>query len=560
MLHPSSAEGSWNSDYRLHGISTIDHSLFAHESLRSCSKQFMSISDRLRTSIRFTAEEQCSVECYMQKLPHLNSLTIEYNTKTDNIRRSLASLHKVSPKLKALFINCKEVASFEASSPCRIALKSSVSESLSGTNTLANHLHPWRRYLKRLELINTESRSSTSHTCSVMLGCLSQLVCLEVLKVQSSELFQTANIAGCLSLLQLTLIGQHRRNRIHGLSLDVTSCTFLQELSCKHCSLEHLKVRGLKVLQHVNLSGNAVSELDLSTCTALASLNCSGNRLQALDMTSCPKLQTLHCCGNPLSQLILSGCTLLSTLTCGSINLNLCELDLSSCTALRSLQCGEVAGLINMDLRNCLHLEELCVESTSDVHSINMAGLEELRRVKLDGVDTAVVDLTGCTALQLLVCRECPKLTTLCLLGCSELHSLMVQRCGLRDIDLISCKHLGHLDCRETPLEALVLTSCVELGTILCSESLFKTLDVSPSAPTLEFLYCDGSPSLEVLRATGCSMLKVLDCRDCPQLRELNCDGCLSLTQLSCEGCGKFSDQSEALLLAAKGPFSRERW
>lgn len=550
MLHSSNAKGAWNRDCGPHYISIMDHNSFAHEALRSCSKQLMSISDGLRTSIRFSAGEQCIVERYLQKLPHLDRLIIDYNTKTDSVRSSLDSLHEVLPKLKSLFINCKEM-SFEASSPCMTALANSVSDSKLGTNTLANHLLPWSRYLKRLELINTENRSSTSQTCSVMLGCLSQLICLEVLKVKSSELFQTANIAGCTSLLQLTLIGQHRRNRIHGLSLDVTSCTFLQELSCLHCSLENISISGLKSLQHVDFSGNAVSELDLSTCTALTSLNCSGNRLEALNMTSCTQLETLHCCGNPLSQLILSGCSLLSTLTCGSVNFTLSGLDLSNCTSLRSLQCAEVVGLTNLDLRKCLHLEQLCVESISDLQSINLAGLEELQRVKLDGVDTEVVDLTGCTALQLLVCRECSTLTTLCLLGCSKLYSLMVQRCGLRDIDLSSCKRLGHLDCRETPLEALELTSCVELGTLLCSESLFKALDVSPSALTLEFLYCNGSPLLEVLCATGCSLLKVLDCHDCQQLRELSCDGCFSLKQLSCEGCGKFSDESDALLFAA---------
>lgn len=565
MLYNENSTGI-RTDINEHWLQDIDidspmrpAGILARQSIRSCSKQFKSISDELRISIRFSAGEQCNVEVYMQKLPHLQRLTIDFNTKTDSIRSSLKALHQILPKLKVLFLNCNEGSSSEASSSlsssATTAVERDASNSLTETDTLAHHLIPWSGSLQRLEIFNLESRSSTSQTCSVMLGCLSQLVSLEVLNVQSSEILQTANIAGCTSLLKLTLFGQHmyRLNGTHGFNLDVTSCTLLQELSCRHCSLEHINVFGLTALRLVDLSGNTVSELDLSSCTSVTSLDCNSNRLQVLDMTPCPKLETLHCGSNPLTKLLLSGCSHLSTLGCASVNLDFGEFDLSKCTALRSLHLAEMEGLLNLDLRDCPHLEDLSLEGTSDVETINLAGLKELYKVRVDWVAAAVIDLTGCTALKLLVCRACSNLTMLSLLGCSKLHSLMVHSCGLRDIDLSSCKQLGHLDCTITPLEALDLTSCVALETISCSRSVLKSLDVSPSAATLEHLDCNNCPLLEVLHATNCSVLKFLYCYNCPQLQELRCKGCSSLTKLSCAGCGEFSDQSGTLLLAATG-------
>ena len=89
-------------------------------------------------------------------------------------------------------------------------------------------------------------------------------------------------------------------------SLDVSACTALTYLYCREnfwSSLTSLNVSGCTALINLDCSGNSLSSLDVSANTALTYLDCSGNSLSSLDVSANTALTTLYCYNNNLTSL-----------------------------------------------------------------------------------------------------------------------------------------------------------------------------------------------------------------------------------------------------------------
>lgn len=81
--------------------------------------------------------------------------------------------------------------------------------------------------------------------------------------------------------------------------LDLTALTLLQSLDTEGCSgLSNILVTGLTSLTSMNLFGNAITSLDVSTNTALETLNVRNCALTELDLSSNTALVNLNCRNN----------------------------------------------------------------------------------------------------------------------------------------------------------------------------------------------------------------------------------------------------------------------
>lgn len=118
-------------------------------------------------------------------------------------------------------------------------------------------------------------------------------------------------------------------------SLDVSSCTKLEDLRCYDNELTSLNVNGCVNLTEIRCYGNKLTTLDLSNTTALKSMSCNKNQLTNLDVSKNTALAALDCSDNRLTSLNISKNTALAQLWCTDNQLT--NLDISKNTKMMIL-------------------------------------------------------------------------------------------------------------------------------------------------------------------------------------------------------------------------------
>lgn len=141
--------------------------------------------------------------------------------------------------------------------------------------------------------------------------------------------------------------------------MDISQNLELISLFCYDNLLDNLDITQNIMLEILNCDGNSLTELNVSQNSNLTSLDCFGNNLTELDVTQNPELFTLICEDNQLANLNISQNPLLNYLDCA--NNSLTELDTSQNINLESLQCGfnnissiNVTNNVNLDLLNVM--------------------------------------------------------------------------------------------------------------------------------------------------------------------------------------------------------------
>ena len=113
-------------------------------------------------------------------------------------------------------------------------------------------------------------------------------------------------------------------------NLVISNCPKLEFLDCNSCNLEALNVSSCSKLRSLYCDQNWLTSLDVAP-DCLVSLDCSQNMLGGtLDLAAFTKLEYLGCNNNMLENLILPPSV--STLICSTNNLS--ELDITSCPEL----------------------------------------------------------------------------------------------------------------------------------------------------------------------------------------------------------------------------------
>ncbi|MEW5319786.1 MAG: hypothetical protein WDW38_010914 [Sanguina aurantia] len=546
------------------------------QALRCSSRRLRDACNSCQSSMSFLVEDQAAAQRFMQKLPHLEAVTIEFRSTTCGISRSLQSLYSVLPRLKSLTLH--GTGNWPSSTRMR-----SRSE-----GDIGSCIVPWQQTLQRLELHNircpgdrlgsdsdvvvggvssdcsgssstgsvggsssTSSRGSSGGSSSGSndssggggLGFISDLPYLTSLKLQHVyPALQTEHIAGNTHLQQLTL----KENKLDT-SLDLTSCVSLQEVRVTDYAVQQLDVSGLSQLRCLDCSDNSIPELELSSCLALTRLYCGRNKLSLLNLSTNAKMLELDCRSNPqMAAPVLSGCPLLCELCCAGASFT--QLDLTGCAALKVLNLNS-SKVHSLELKQaCPNLQTLYVACAKNLVSLDLQGMASLRLVNVGcNSSLAALNVVGCARLGKLACMSCPALKRLQVTGCAALHDLSCEECSLQSIDLTACAHLEKLVCSGCPLGVLDLSSCRQLVKVMCARTSITTLDLSASAATLVQLYCKACPLLETVCVSGGKQLRWLCCENCPQLQELDSSGCSSLEYLLTAGSGSFAAASLCL-------------
>ena len=136
--------------------------------------------------------------------------------------------------------------------------------------------------------------------------------CLEKLSCWNCKLTEL-NVTTCVDLKELRM----SNNKVS--SLDLSNNVYLKLITANNNRLSMLDCSNLTALQEAQLSRNKMTSLNMSGCSRLKKLLCNGQGgdsvrlLDTLNLTGCTALTTLECENNALTSLDLSTCTSLTS-------------------------------------------------------------------------------------------------------------------------------------------------------------------------------------------------------------------------------------------------------
>ena len=375
----------------------------------------------------------------------------------------------------------------------------------------------------------------------------------------------SVDVTGCTALQYLKIYNNYNLTGIYGLA----DCTNLTWLDVEDTSFSDLSaVTGMTKLETLLAGNTQISALNTSHSGSLKNLQVAGDT----------RLTQLICYSEDLTTLKVTGCTALSTLKC-YYNDNLETITgFAGCKALAYVDCedcaiAELPGVNDMTnlqtlwCRNNQLTGTLEVSDKPQLEYLRVRGNTGLRELRCPRNALISLDVTGCTALDLLHCEENSNLSSIQgLADCTALGWFGCDYCALTSLDvsfcpglnslycynnqltslnvtgltyllnlncmnnpdlgsitgLSDCSAVTYLNCSDCGLNSLDVDHMTNLGDLWCSNNLFTTLSVN-NKPQLTALAVNGNQFLEELECYSCA-LTILDVSDCPVLNYIDCE------------------------------------
>lgn len=179
-------------------------------------------------------------------------------------------------------------------------------------------------------------------------------------------------------------------------SLNVSANKALEYLDCSQNQLTQLDVRSNKVLGELNCRNNQLEELKFRSNEALVTLLCQGNRLEKLDVSSMKSLKTLYCFNNSLDELDLSKNSLLETISCAGNDL--LHLDFSKNPALKWLDCSD-NGTNELNVQKNALLEVLGCNN-NQMQELDLSSNPVLTSLSVENNDLTSLNVKECLSLK----------------------------------------------------------------------------------------------------------------------------------------------------------------
>ena len=238
--------------------------------------------------------------------------------------------------------------------------------------------------------------------------------------------------------------------------------------------------------------GLTLETLNLSECTSLENLNLEYIKLTSLNVSGCNKLSTLKCYDSRLAELNIKGCTNISVLDCRGNALT--ELELGDCTKLTELNCsGNKLTSLKINSANLTILN--CV--SNQITELNVRDQTRLEELYCNDNQIAAIDLTGCTSLVELDCRNMPALASLILTNCRSLEILYCTNASLSKLDVSSCTALKNLYCAANHLQpSLDVSKCMKLIELNCISNPGLTELILNREQVIDPLYKDSQTQI----------------------------------------------------------------
>lgn len=383
---------------------------------------------------------------YDSKIDKLDVKGIENFTELENLNLSGMSLEKIdlskNTKLKKLDVGFTGLTKLDLSKNTElqdldISFFSSTQIDLSNNTKLKN-----LKISRRSELTSLDLTKNT------------ELVDVEIMYSPLSSL----KLGNNSKLEKLTCI----KTGIGDLNLK--NCTALKELDCSYSSLASLDVSNNKKLTALNCVYNVIMpKIEFGDNANLTNLMISGNPISDLDLSKLTKLKKLYVDENYLGKIDLKNNTDLETLSCDKTNLR--DLDVSKLTKLKYLSCKN-NNLNTLNLKNNTLLEELYCDYNR-ISNLDLSNNILLKQIDCTNNILEKLDLSNKSLLKFVKCHD----------------NL------LKNLNVNSCSSLEELDCSYNKLENLDITSNYKLLELKCSKNLLTNLNLEKSTG-LKSLYC----------------------------------------------------------------------
>lgn len=258
--------------------------------------------------------------------------------------------------------------------------------------------------------------------------------------------------------------------------INVAPCNKLEYLNLR-MPIPSIDLSQNAKLETLGIHETEISELDLSPCKGnLKSLSFQYNdKLLEVDVRGFNELESLYCNYSDFVRIDASGLPLLRRADIGE-NPNLISLKLNDCPVLEEFGVNSTGLPIispggTIDISNCPNLSYPEVVSQLIEHSqagtIYACNLPQVTEISTNGVyHTTTLDVSGCSNLRKIDLRgseswnSIGKLQSLVLNGCSGLLELDCSQNQLKTLDVSSCTKLEVLNCKDNPdLTTLTLMS-----------------------------------------------------------------------------------------------------
>lgn len=219
-------------------------------------------------------------------------------------------------------------------------------------------------------------------------------------------------------------------------------------------------------LTGLNISGNNISEIDLTNNTMLRMLFIDSNELATLNVSNNTLLTNLDCSSNRLSEINVSNNVNLERLVLSGNNLT--ELDVTNNVSLNSLFVSN-NKLVDLDLSNNRDMNILFAKD-SEISNLNVSGISNLSTVFLDNNNISTLDLSANNNLTELELQE-NQLTSLTLSESTSLFSINLNDNLLTSIDLSGNTGLMSISIANNLLENLDLSNNANISRLLNLEN-----------------------------------------------------------------------------------------
>lgn len=278
-------------------------------------------------------------------------------------------------------------------------------------------------------------------------------------------------------------------------TINVSNLLELKILNCNdNLALTSLNISGLSELEELNAYQCSLTSLNLNGLSSIKKINCNTNNLTTLDLSSLTNLIEVHCSNNILTSINTNGLSNLKFFYCG------------------------INQLTSFDFTNLTALEELNVSFNVNLTSINVTGMQTLKKLECNGCQLSSLTLIDLPNLFYLNCSNNLFQT----LNLSSLTSLIILDCSfnqLISLEFGNLNGLENLNCSVNQLFNLNIENMINLSGLFCYGNVLEQLDLSPFQQLVNL-----SCSSNQLQSLDCSMLPNLQFLDCQenQLEFLN--------------------------------------
>ena len=289
-------------------------------------------------------------------------------------------------------------------------------------------------------------------------------------------------------------------------SLTDSQLEKIKKLSCRRKSITDASgLEKLIALTGLAVSGNQLTNIDVSKNTSLTYLEAENNQLTNIDVSKNTALENLYVYSNQLTNLDVSNNTALTVL---NVNDNqLANVDVSKNTALEYLYVS-MNKLTNLDVSNNTALTVL------NVNDNQLANLDISKNTALTDLDVndnqlTNIDVSKNTALKNLVVRN-NQLTNLDVSKNTALTYLDVSENQLTNLDVSKNTALAYLSVHSNQLINLIVNSVTALTELVAYNNQLTNIDVSKNtALKILYVYNNQLTNLDVSKNTALGSLHV---------------------------------------------------